>query len=156
MPSFKMTVSAVATLALVQVSSAHFLAAIPAATAAGIGAVSGVVGAVAGVAGTVTSAVQNAQNRRSTSRVYRRQEQNQLAWQLCRDELSTATVTFSGPAPGNVLAEGIPPSCMTLATVITGQHNQGNPIPMGSASILFQNLSNEEIMEIQAALDAHP
>ncbi|KAH7309823.1 hypothetical protein B0I35DRAFT_463737 [Stachybotrys elegans] len=155
MPSFKTTVSAVATLALVQVSSAHFLA-IPAATAAGIGAVSNAVSAASAVAGTVTTAIQNGQNRRSVSRVYRRQEQNQLAWQLCREELGTATVTFSGPAPGSVLAEGIPPSCMTLATVITGEHNQGSPIPMGSDSILFQNLSNEEIMEIQAALDAHP
>lgn len=44
---------------------------------------------------------------------------------------------------------------MTLATVITGQYNQGNPIPMSSDSILFSNLTDEEILEIQAALDSN-
>jgi hypothetical protein len=43
---------------------------------------------------------------------------------------------------------------MTLSTVITGNFNAGNPVPMGSDSISFTNLSNAEIMTIQNALDA--
>jgi hypothetical protein len=56
----------------------------------------------------------------------------------------------------DVLVQGMPPACMTLATVITGQFNVGNPVPMGSDSMLFQNLSSEDMQEIQDALDAHP
>lgn len=53
----------------------------------------------------------------------------------------------------DILVEGMPPACMTLATVITGEFNVGNPVPQGTDSMLFQNLSNEDIQEIQDALD---
>lgn len=48
----------------------------------------------------------------------------------------------------------MPPACMTLATVITGEFNTGTPVPQGTDSILFQNLTDEEIQEIQDALDS--
>ncbi|KAI1743973.1 hypothetical protein F4680DRAFT_326025 [Xylaria scruposa] len=153
MPSFvKTALSTAATLALVQFCPAPFLAAIPAATAAGIGAASAAVSAAGAVAGVIVDGVKN----RRADHLYRRQEQNQLAWQICHDQLATATLTFSSPMEGNILVEGMPPACMTLATVITGQFNVGNPVPMGSSSILFQNLSSEDMQEIQDALDAHP
>jgi hypothetical protein len=44
---------------------------------------------------------------------------------------------------------------MTLSTIITGKFNEGNPVPQGTDSILFSNLSAESIQEIQDALDAH-
>ncbi len=34
---------------------------------------------------------------------------------------------------------------MTLSTVITGQFNAGNPIPEGTDSILFSNLSDDDV-----------
>ncbi|GAP84638.1 hypothetical protein SAMD00023353_1101730 [Rosellinia necatrix] len=153
MPSFaKTALSTAAAIALVQFCPAPFLAAIPAAAAAGISAVSAAVGAAGTVAGAVVAGVKD----RREVHPHRRQEQNQLAWSICRDQLTTASLTFSSPMAGNVLVEGMPPACMTLATVITGQFNVGNPIPMGSSSILFQNLSSEDMQEIQNALDAHP
>lgn len=55
----------------------------------------------------------------------------------------------------DVLVSGIPSSCMTLLTVITGQYDEGNPIPQGSDSALFQNLSDDDIEALQNALDSH-
>jgi hypothetical protein len=43
---------------------------------------------------------------------------------------------------------------MTLLNVITGQFDEGNPIPQGTDSALFTNLSREDIQTIQNALDA--
>ncbi|CAN8097844.1 unnamed protein product [Discula destructiva] len=164
-------ISATALVALVQLCPAPFLAAIPAATAAGIGAASAAVSAAAAVGGTVATAVQAGKSNRLMRReqlaqrstdfedykvIAARQEQNQLAWDLCHQQLGSASLTFSGPSPGNVLVQGMPPACMTLATVITGEFNVGTPVPQGSDSMLFQNLSDEDIQEIQNALDSHP
>lgn len=52
-----------------------------------------------------------------------------------------------------VLAEGLPPACMTLSGVLTGEYNEGNPVPQGVDSILFTGLSDESIDEIQDALN---
>ncbi|RYO86382.1 hypothetical protein DL766_001039 [Monosporascus sp. MC13-8B] len=93
-------------------------------------------------------------NYRSAGRIQQRQQHNELAWKHCRSQLGSATFHFSAPKPGNVLVKGVPSSCMALVTVITGKYKEGNPIPMGSDSVLFQNLSNKEIREIQRALDA--
>lgn len=49
----------------------------------------------------------------------------------------------------------MPPACMTLSTVITGQFDAGNPVPQGSDSVLFQNLADSDIAAIQDALNAH-
>lgn len=45
---------------------------------------------------------------------------------------------------------------MTLTGVITGVYEEGNPVPMGSSSVQFSGLTDADINEIQAALDAHP
>ena len=44
---------------------------------------------------------------------------------------------------------------MTLSTVITGTLDEGNPVPMGSDSIQFTNLSDGDIQTIKDALQAH-
>lgn len=43
---------------------------------------------------------------------------------------------------------------MTLSTVITGEFNEGNPVPMGNDAIQFNNISGETIDEIAEALRA--
>lgn len=44
---------------------------------------------------------------------------------------------------------------MTLSTVITGQFDAGDPVPEGTDSIQFSNLTDDEIQQIQDALNAH-
>ncbi|KAI0010572.1 hypothetical protein F4779DRAFT_616539 [Xylariaceae sp. FL0662B] len=156
MPSLKkMTVSTVAVVALVQLCPAPFLAAIPAAVSAGIGAAGACVGAAGAVAGAVEGGINHGHRLgRSQSRV-KRQAANQQAWNDCHHQLGSAKVVFSAPSTGNILVKGIPPACMTLVTVITGQYDEGDPIPKGTDSVLFQNLSNNDIQEIQDALNAH-
>ncbi|KAF3014714.1 hypothetical protein G7054_g6360 [Neopestalotiopsis clavispora] len=151
MVSFSKTAT-VAAVALVQVTSAGFLALIPEAVVAGIGAASGVVSA----AGTVTGLVLNNTKARAVprSRAFRRAEANQAAWDSCHDQLGSASLHFSSPQGSDVLVEGVPSSCMTLATVITGKYNAGNPIPEGSDSILFQNMSDDDLQALQNALNS--
>lgn len=43
---------------------------------------------------------------------------------------------------------------MTLSTVLTGTFNEGDPVPMGSDSIQFSNLTDDTINEIEDALTA--
>ncbi|RWA12042.1 hypothetical protein EKO27_g3074 [Xylaria grammica] len=157
MPSITKTVlSTAAAVALVQFCPAPFLAEIPAAIAAGINTASSAVSAAGTVAGSVLQGVNNNNNHNNgANHPHRRQEQNELAWSICHDQLGKASLHFSSPTKGNVLVEGMPPACMTLATVITGQFDVGNPIPMSSSLILFQNLSDKDIRDIQNALDAH-
>jgi hypothetical protein len=47
----------------------------------------------------------------------------------------------------------MPAPCMNLATVITGDYNAGNPIPMSSSSILFRGLTQDQLQQIQDTLD---
>jgi hypothetical protein len=109
-------ISATALVALVQFCPAPFLAAIPAAVAVGIGTVSTAASAAAAVGGTVTQAIQAGKGSRvmrreqlaqraaaveDFARVAARQEQNQRAWELCREQLGSASLTFSGPSPGS-------------------------------------------------------
>ncbi|KAI1456557.1 hypothetical protein F4805DRAFT_458558 [Annulohypoxylon moriforme] len=153
----KKAVYASALVALVQLCPAPFLAEIPAAVVAGIGSSAAVVGSAAGVAGDVENAIHHGRSvPMSRVQKVRRQDQNKLAWQECHDQLGSAHVTFSGPSAGSVLVKGVPSACMTLVTVITGKYDEGNPIPEGSDSVLFQNLSNDDINQIENALKAHP
>lgn len=43
----------------------------------------------------------NDNNKRLASLLGLRQEQNQLAWQECHDQLTTSSLTFSSPANGS-------------------------------------------------------
>lgn len=45
---------------------------------------------------------------------------------------------------------------MALVKVITGQFDRGNPVPEDADSVVFHNLSDDDIRAIQNALDAHP
>lgn len=74
----------------------------------------------------------------------------------CREELRSATVNVSPADNNGVRFDGVPPACMTLANVFLGQNTLGQPvpIPMGSASLQYENLSPDELQTLQNALDA--
>jgi len=159
MPSFStIAISTVALLAGVQYCPAPPLVAV-----IGIDTITAI-GTAATVAGTVSStvegAVSDAKGKRGLdgfqSRVRRGDYGLGTAPQDCKNQLTSAHVTFSRPSGNNVLVQGIPPACMTLSTVITGKFDEGNPVPMGSDSIQFSNLSDDDITTIQNALNAHP
>lgn len=74
----------------------------------------------------------------------------------CRGQLSTAHVNVSPAGDNGVRFDGVPPACMTLAAVFLGQNGNSRspPIPMGSASLQYSNLTPEELQTLQNALDA--
>ncbi|KAL1884049.1 hypothetical protein Daus18300_000158 [Diaporthe australafricana] len=171
-------ISTTALVALIQFSPAPFAAAIPAAISVGMAGARAMVGVARAVKGGVkvaknvdkmsgeqdTSEDEQNQKRaipdmhviRTFNRVDHiaaRQDPNQRAWELCHEQLGSATVEFSAPGDGEVLAKGLPPACMTLSGVLTGEYNEGNPVPQGTDSILFTGLSESSIQEIQDALD---
>jgi hypothetical protein len=43
---------------------------------------------------------------------------------------------------------------MTLATVVSGEYDLGSPVPEGTDSILFSGLSDDQIVNLQDALNA--
>ena len=79
-----------------------------------------------------------------------------VAEQACRDELHSATVTVSSVGNNGVRFDGVPPACMTLTNVFLGQNTaaQSKPIPMGSASVQYENLTPDELNTLQQALDS--
>lgn len=152
MPSFStIAISAVALLGSVQYCPAPPLAV--------IGEVAGIVSSVASVAGTVDGIVTNHESKRGlegfNSRIRARGDYGLgTAPQDCKNQLTSASVTFSRPQGNDVLVQGVPSACMTLAGTLTGKYNEGNPVPMGSDSIQFSNLSDSDIQSIQTALNA--
>ncbi|KAI4276038.1 MAG: hypothetical protein L6R38_005759 [Xanthoria sp. 2 TBL-2021] len=74
----------------------------------------------------------------------------------CRGQLQTATVNVSPVGDNGVRFDGVPSACMTLATVFLGNNPQADsaPIPMGSASLQYNNLTPDELQTLQNALDA--
>ena len=76
---------------------------------------------------------------------------------MCKQQLQSAKVQVS-PAPNSgVRFDGVPPACMDLAGVfLAGEHNdQGKaPVPMGSAAIQYENLSQDELQTLQGWLNA--
>ncbi|RYP60840.1 hypothetical protein DL770_009918 [Monosporascus sp. CRB-9-2] len=157
MPCFrKPAVSALAALALVQFCPAPFLLPspkllLPASVPAPLGRSVEISGGSADINGDSVE-INNGSaeiNDCSASRIQQRQQHNQQAWKFCRSQLGSATINFSAPKPGRS------PSCLyDVGQRHHWQVQSGNPIPMGSDSVLFQNLSNQDILEIQAALDA--
>ncbi|RJE26421.1 hypothetical protein PHISCL_01222 [Aspergillus sclerotialis] len=73
----------------------------------------------------------------------------------CKGQLQDgATVVFSPIGSDGIRIDGVPPACMTLANVYLGENpNQPGPIPMGSASLEYHNLSQEEIDKLHATLN---
>lgn len=139
-------ISAVALLGLVQYCPAPPVAAI-----IGWSAVAGAVtaGTAAGIA------VGHDKRRRigKSSGKALRQDANQQAWDDCDSQVPGAAVHVSFPQPGSLLVEGVPPACMTLAAVWTGDYGVGTPVPMGADSMLLTNVSDEDIQLIKEALD---
>lgn len=164
----------VALLAMVQYCPAPAFIAPVVAAAAEAGGVStgtivgGTVAGVVGTAGTVGGSVaiendgDNPLRKRSNSRIYQMRGTPDLsglglgtAWPDCMNALKSADLKFS--RTGNaVTVDGMPATCMTLSTVLTGKFDEGNPTPEGSASIKFSNLSASDVNDIQDALEAHP
>lgn len=60
-------------------------------------------------------------------------------------------MSFSG-----IQADGVPPTCMTLATVLVGDPVNGPyPTPLGSASLLYDNLTPEQYNDLAGIFTAH-
>lgn len=108
MSSFKTTViSATALVAMVQFCPAPFVPAIAEAVAVGFSTVGDVVSAAGTVAGTVqtvedlTSKVRRFDDHLLAYRQTSTPDANQLAWQLCHEQLGSASLDFSSPAKGS-------------------------------------------------------
>ncbi|CRG86348.1 hypothetical protein PISL3812_03353 [Talaromyces islandicus] len=174
-------VPTIALLAMVQYCPAPFIpiaAGLAASTAEALGTaaaagasaatttstVAGVVGAAGGVAGAVEGGISAANSKRDlrnfNSRIKKRQDVSKLglgtAWPNCINELGSAHLTFSSPSSSSVIVQGMPPACMTLCGVLTNVYNEGNPVPEGTDSVRFTNLTPGDIQEIQDALNGHP
>ncbi|KAL4744287.1 hypothetical protein BDW72DRAFT_199744 [Aspergillus terricola var. indicus] len=84
---------------------------------------------------------------------------SQESFQQCQDQLgTTGTVQLSGLEPDGVRVDNVPPACMNLATVITGNPTQEGgamPIVMGSASLEYHGLTQDELAQLGEALKAN-
>ena len=112
MVSVKQVALAAATTGLVQVTNAGFLVA-PVVISINMGtaaAWAGAAGGIAGGAAGVATAIQNGKKRdlsslRQPVRQVKRQDDaqygTQLAWELCRDDLGSATIGMEVPEPGS-------------------------------------------------------
>ncbi|KAF2142811.1 uncharacterized protein K452DRAFT_307727 [Aplosporella prunicola CBS 121167] len=67
------------------------------------------------------------------------------------------TGNSNSTATASVRADNVPAACMNLATVLSGNPTQQGgaiPIPMGSSSLEYLNLSKAEFKELKSALKA--
>ncbi|KAM0717895.1 hypothetical protein Q7P37_006227 [Cladosporium fusiforme] len=158
--------TSIAAAGLIQYAPAPFVA-LPVVISINMGSAAAWAGAAGGIAGgaaATASAIQGANKKRSVGtgsdswvKVKRQDDAQfgtQLAWELCRDDVQSATVAFEVPEPGSLLVSGVPSTCMTLATTITGEFNAGHPVPMGNDAIKFTDLPQQYIDDIVAALNA--
>ncbi|KAI5212089.1 hypothetical protein E4T42_01336 [Aureobasidium subglaciale] len=74
----------------------------------------------------------------------------QYNYDMCRESLNGATLTFTPAGPGGFQVAGVPSTCMVLATTLTGSFNAGYPIPLGADSLKFSGLTDEELKELQS------
>ena len=74
----------------------------------------------------------------------------QYNYDMCRESLNGAKLSFTPGGPGSFQVAGVPSTCMVLATVLTGSFNAGYPTPMGADSLMFTGLTNEELSELQS------
>jgi hypothetical protein len=44
---------------------------------------------------------------------------------------------------------------MTLATVLTGKFDQGNPVPLSNNAVRFTGLTDDDVKQMEDALNAH-
>lgn len=77
-------------------------------------------------------------------------------WDDCYNDALNAQITINGPVGDNhIQIEGLPPTCMVLATVLDGKTNGGPvPIPCGSACIEYSGMTPEEYEQIRGRVNA--
>lgn len=78
-----------------------------------------------------------------------------VAQAACKEQLGGVTVHVSKVGDHDVRFDNVPPACMTLANVFLGQNRPGQaqPIPMGSAALQYNGLTDDELNTLQTALD---
>ncbi|CAI7650464.1 unnamed protein product [Penicillium bialowiezense] len=98
-------------------------------------------------------------NMRDVRPMYRRDDDPfaglpQPAADQCKSQLQDVTVTFSPLDNNGVRLDDVPSSCMTLANVfLDDKSGEIHPVPMGSASLEYHNLSTDQLKQLQDALD---
>ncbi|KAI1763817.1 hypothetical protein GGR53DRAFT_344713 [Hypoxylon sp. FL1150] len=107
-------------------------------------------------ASTAQGGTSSSQGTRRGLEVLRREEAAAQAYTVCKDQLGNANMVFSAPVTGNIIVHGIPPKCMNAVPSWIDESVSGAPIPIGEDAILFQHLSDDDIKEIQDALNKHP
>lgn len=77
-------------------------------------------------------------------------------WDDCYNDALEAQITINGPGEDNrIKVEGLPPSCMTLSTVLDGDTEGGPvPTPCGSACIEYSGMTPDEYEQIRGQLNA--
>lgn len=71
-------------------------------------------------------------------------------YDMCRESLNGAKLTFTPAGPGGFQVAGVPSTCMVLATALTGSYNAGYPVPLGADSLRFSGLTDEELQQLQS------
>lgn len=79
-----------------------------------------------------------------------------VANKACQNQLRSATVTVRPAGNKGARFDGVPSACMTLATVFLGENADPNssPIPLGAASLLYNQLTRKELRTLTQALRA--
>ncbi|KAF4819111.1 hypothetical protein CGCSCA5_v004685 [Colletotrichum siamense] len=79
----------------------------------------------------------------------------QHTWDDCYTEALGSHITITGPIGDNhIRAEGMPPTCMTLATVVGDTAGQAIPIPCGSACMEWTNMTPEYYEFVRGMLNS--
>ncbi|KAI8297288.1 hypothetical protein K4K59_003560 [Colletotrichum sp. SAR11_240] len=79
----------------------------------------------------------------------------QHIWDDCYIEAIGSHITITGPIGDNhIRAEGMPPTCMTLATVVGDTAGQAIPIPCGSACMEWTNMTPEYYEFVRGMLNS--
>ncbi|KAK5798664.1 hypothetical protein VI817_004954 [Penicillium citrinum] len=77
----------------------------------------------------------------------------QPAGNECKDQLNGASVNFTPTGKGAYRIDNIPSACMTLSTVLIGDNpNEAVPTPLGSSSLEYTNISEDELNQLQSTL----
>ncbi|KAL4922574.1 hypothetical protein BDW62DRAFT_196578 [Aspergillus aurantiobrunneus] len=78
----------------------------------------------------------------------------QPAADTCKEQLNGASVRFTPAGKGAFRIDNVPSACMTLSNVLLGQDPaQPAPTPLGSSTLAYSGLSDDEIARLQGALE---
>ncbi|KAI0100943.1 hypothetical protein GGR51DRAFT_563593 [Nemania sp. FL0031] len=82
----------------------------------------------------------------------------QSSFDLCHDQLAGIRVDSSIPGPGKARFDGVPPACMDLAAVLTG--NCGAPagpgvLVCGSACLRYSGLTDEQLATLSNTINGN-